>query len=249
MPDERSQRLETRHRGYETATKSYTDRRYGHPAMQAYRDLRTERIRMELEHLKTDGGRPKLLDVGCGTGVLLGQLSELGDSLDLVGVDFSERMLSEGRETLAERNPPVQLVRGNAFELPFSDDTFDVVVNTRFIHQYPNDLKRQLLSEIRRVLRTGGIGIVEFYSYWPWLMRYAMCLRTSFREHMIHATSHAQAAELIGSRFRLVPLNVPGSTRLASMIGLSGLRAVRGTLASCHMTFAFDQYLAVFRKP
>ena len=69
----------------------------------------------------------KALDVCCGTADWTIALSKaVGDSGQVTGLDFSENMLEVGKEKTASLNN-VELVHGDAMNLPFEDNTFDYV--------------------------------------------------------------------------------------------------------------------------
>jgi len=90
--------------------------------------------------------RPRILDVGCGTGANLLMLSKFGDA---EGVDLSEDALAFCRERGLEN---VKL--GAAEKLPYDDGTFDLVTALDVVEHLDDDLGG--LSEMRRVLRPGG---------------------------------------------------------------------------------------------
>ena len=90
--------------------------------------------------------RPRILDVGCGTGANLLMLSEYGDA---EGVDISEDALAFCRERGLEK---VRL--GAAEKLPYADGTFDLVTALDVVEHMDDDLAG--LREMRRVLRPGG---------------------------------------------------------------------------------------------
>lgn len=90
--------------------------------------------------------RPRILDVGCGTGANLIMLSNYGDA---EGVDVSEDALAFCRERGLEK---VRLGAGE--ELPYDDGTFDLVTALDVVEHMDDDLAG--LSEMRRVLRPGG---------------------------------------------------------------------------------------------
>ena len=90
--------------------------------------------------------RPRILDVGCGTGANLLMLSQFGDA---EGVDVSEDALAFCRERgLAN----VKLGAGEA--LPYDDATFDLVTALDVVEHMDDDLAG--LREMQRVLRPGG---------------------------------------------------------------------------------------------
>ena len=72
------------------------------------------------------GGRA--LDVGCGTGTLAARLAAEG--YEVTGIDPSEGML----DVLRERTPEVEAVQGSGTDLPFADDSFDVVMSVAVMH-------------------------------------------------------------------------------------------------------------------
>ena len=90
--------------------------------------------------------RPRILDVGCGTGANLLMLSQFGDA---EGVDLSEDALAFCRERGLEK---VKL--GAAEKLPYDDDTFDLVTALDVVEHLDDDLAG--LREMQRVLRPGG---------------------------------------------------------------------------------------------
>jgi len=90
--------------------------------------------------------RPKILDVGCGTGANLLMLSKYGDA---EGVDISEDALAFCRERGLDK---VKLGAGE--ELPYDNGTFDLVTAFDVVEHMDDDLAG--LKEMRRVLRPGG---------------------------------------------------------------------------------------------
>ena len=96
----------------------------------------------------------RVLDACCGTGDLA--LAALARGADVVGLDFSERMLDRARAKSRE----VEWTCGDMLALPFGDETFDAVT-VGFGVRNVDDLEAGL-RELRRVLRPGGrIGILE----------------------------------------------------------------------------------------
>jgi len=109
------------------------------------------------------GSKPgmRILDVGVGTGKGALTLAEGGASV--VGLDFTTEMLqiAKRKATDAEREN-VKFTRGNAAHLPFESGTFDVVVSLNFLHLFvPVDRERVFTKEMHRVLRPGGVLVIE----------------------------------------------------------------------------------------
>jgi ubiquinone/menaquinone biosynthesis C-methylase UbiE len=112
----------------------------------------------------------QVLDVGCGTGTLaLDVARRVGTAGRVVGIDPSPEQIVRARAKAARRygahalNTPAAFQVGVIEQLPFPDQTFDVVLSTLMMHHLPAPLKRQGLAEIVRVLKPGGrLVIADF---------------------------------------------------------------------------------------
>lgn len=103
-----------------------------------------------LEGIDLKGKR--VLDVGCGTGIVSNQIIERGAS-SLVSGDQSEFMLNQWKKK-AVGNKKVEFHLLDAENLPFPDSEFDVAVSSMVMGMIPNQLR--CLSEMKRVLKPGG---------------------------------------------------------------------------------------------
>jgi len=98
-----------------------------------------------------------VLDVGCGTGTLaLVAKERVGAAGRVSGIDPSAQLLTRARRKAARRGLEINFQLGEIEQLPFPDQSFDVVLSTLMMHHLPDDLKRQGLAEIARVLKPGG---------------------------------------------------------------------------------------------
>lgn len=91
-----------------------------------------------------------VLDVGCGAGFLSNTLGEKG--FKVTGIDLSEESLKIARAH--DKTGDVHYLSANAYELPFANDTFDVVTAMDFLEHV--ERPDRVISEISRVLKTGG---------------------------------------------------------------------------------------------
>ena len=99
-----------------------------------------------------------ILDVGTGTGDFLPLLTQAAPGGRAVGVDLTFEMMAAGGAKLAEADGRAAFVQGDALRLPFSDNTFDGLVNG-FLLRNVADL-RQTLAEMRRVVKPGARVVI-----------------------------------------------------------------------------------------
>ena len=98
-----------------------------------------------------------VLEVAMGTGVQLARLARANRGGRTVGVENSAGMLAKTRRTLQRSGlTGVEVVEGSALELPFADESFDLVVNSYMLDLLPREAIPRALAEFRRVLRPGG---------------------------------------------------------------------------------------------
>jgi SAM-dependent methyltransferase len=106
---------------------------------------------------KYSNQQARILDYGCGYGRTLADLSQAGFT-NLVGVDFSERMLARARAEVSG----AELIRNDGHGLPFKNDCFDVVLLFAVLTCIPDDNEQQsLVAEAERVLRPGGLSYLS----------------------------------------------------------------------------------------
>jgi ubiquinone/menaquinone biosynthesis C-methylase UbiE len=105
------------------------------------------------------------LEVGCGTGYWLRQMSEeLG--VRAVGIDISENMLSAAKQAGSSL-----LAAAEASELPFADEIFDVVASPFNALDHTQNYSRAF-AEIRRVLKVGGVALLMLDNRQRFISRY-----------------------------------------------------------------------------
>ncbi len=114
----------------------------------------------ELVRESGGAGQVKLLDVGCGTGRTLHQLAIAHPTMRLHGCDMSPAYIKLARKRL-EDVQEVTLAVENDESLPWAEETFDVVTSTYMFHELPRNARRNVVREMFRVLRPGGLVVIE----------------------------------------------------------------------------------------
>jgi ubiquinone/menaquinone biosynthesis C-methylase UbiE len=101
----------------------------------------------------------KVLEVGCGTGTNLTLYHRAGCSV--YGIDLSPSMLEVARTKLGEG---ADLQLGNASNMPYQDDFFDLVIAMFTLHEMPREIRRPVMREMIRVTKQEGrILIIDFH--------------------------------------------------------------------------------------
>jgi ubiquinone/menaquinone biosynthesis C-methylase UbiE len=97
-----------------------------------------------------------VLDVGCAKGFMLHDFKELMPDITIAGIDVSEYAINTAMESV---KPFLQV--GNAKDLPFEDDSFDLVISINTVHNLPLEECKQSLREIQRVARKDAFIVVD----------------------------------------------------------------------------------------
>lgn len=152
---------------YSEEASGYESTRYGSPYGRLFRLLQ----RRALKDALAGAEEPKqILDVATGTGQMLPVFRDTGAMV--VASDLTAAMLAEARRH-GTSDDGVAYCVGNAFSLPYADGQFDIVASSRFLHLFDLASQQLLLKEMARVMKPGGLLIVDFYSVhgrrWLWL--------------------------------------------------------------------------------
>jgi demethylmenaquinone methyltransferase/2-methoxy-6-polyprenyl-1,4-benzoquinol methylase len=177
----------------------------------------------------------RVLDVACGTGDLSLALSEAGRA-EVVGVDFCRPMLEIAARKGPEGARPIPYVEGDALQLPFADETFDVATIAFGLRNLSS--VEEGLRELRRILKPGGrVAILEFSE--PVLPGFRQLFRFYFTRVLPRI-----GGIVSGSRgaYEYLPRSVsafPNQRRLAGMLKSAGFEEVEyrnltGGVAALH---------------
>ncbi len=125
----------------------------------------------------------RLVDVGCGTGLLLEGLASTRPEAELLGIDLVPAMLAVARRRIGDA---AWLVRADAAMLPLPGASVDVLTSVSMLHCLPD--AEQAVAGFRRVLRPGGRLVVI-----DWC---ADALRTRLLRRLLPLAGHAPVRPL-----------------------------------------------------
>jgi tRNA (cmo5U34)-methyltransferase len=117
----------------------------------------------------TVGDRPRVLDLGAGTGLLSARLLERLPRAELTLMDRSESMLAQARSRFGAGQRVTVVVRDLVDPLP--PGRYDAIVSGLAIHHLPHEEKQRLFARIRRQLGPGGVfvHVEQLLAARPWL--------------------------------------------------------------------------------
>jgi len=129
-----------------------------------YYDLNTRVItylRNKLYRVSGAGPADKILDVATGTGAVALTFAKNGHRL-VTGIDLSADMLKIAKSKNGKF--PVAFIQGDAAELPFEKETFDIAVVSFALHDMPFEIRVQALKEINRVMKRKATLVIMDYA-------------------------------------------------------------------------------------
>lgn len=118
-------------------------------------DDEPDRYPLQLYHFlaqQMDVGGKKMLEVGSGRGGGASYIARYLKPSEIVGMDIADQAVAFANKR--HNSPNLRYVAGNAEDLPFEGEQFDVVMNVESSHAYGSVGK--FFSEVKRVLRPGG---------------------------------------------------------------------------------------------
>lgn len=140
-----------------THDRVFSDQEYAEEYARKHQKM-TERFGQEYaEKLSArgfQGGR--IIDVGCGSGATNILLAEKFIDSEIVGIDLSDPLLQLANQNAHEANlgERVRFEKADVQQIPYEDNSFDVVLNLNMVHLVENPV--QMLNEIERILAPDG---------------------------------------------------------------------------------------------
>lgn len=109
---------------------------------------------IEIDAVKEFGRDKKILEIGCGTGIILNQTTKFAK--EAWGIDLSPEMVE------VTKSKGLNAKVSSATKLPFKDNSFDVVYSFKVLAHIPDIQK--VINEIVRITKPDGMILLEFYN-------------------------------------------------------------------------------------
>ncbi|MEO6968472.1 MAG: class I SAM-dependent methyltransferase [Rhodanobacteraceae bacterium] len=234
---------------YTREAASYEAKRYGSRYGRLFRALHREAVARGLSLSQ----RPEhILDVASGTGQMLPVFAASGAMV--VAGDLTPAMLKEARNACVTLER-IDYCVADATQLPYAANGFDVVASSRFLHLFEPSMQQLLLQEMTRVVKPGGVLIVDFYSadarrVFSWPIRLYRALLRKRPENDYRVGMNEARAMIESTGMRLVHVEGIGNFSLVPLLWMpsSWLMRIAKWLGR-NFVHLSEQFLMVARKP
>ena len=181
---------------YSDMNKEITNKKFWEKVARLYtpiQERKNERLYLELCNIisKSLDKNMRVLELACGTGQLSFPLCK--NVASWTATDFSEKMIEEAKTRAS--NFPVTFTVQDATNLPYEDGSFDTVIIANALHIMPNPDKA--LTEIRRVLKTGGLLIAPTFVYDAKINKVRISLMEMIGFHTFHKWKSDEYVEFV----------------------------------------------------
>ncbi len=121
----------------------------------------------------------KIIEVGCETGVtsLL-----LNDTFKKTFLDLNPIAISLAEKAAKNLNKKGQFVVADMFQMPFPEESFDIVFNAGVLEHFNFNDRKKALKEYQRILKQGGIMIIAFPNHYCTPYRFSYLVRILFKK-------------------------------------------------------------------
>jgi ubiquinone/menaquinone biosynthesis C-methylase UbiE len=131
------------------------ERKYGYGGYTYDKKYWASTVKNFIEHYKLNSNS-SILDIGCAKGFMLKDFKDLLPDSKIMGIDISEYALKN-----AHLNVKNNLIQGDAVNLPFLDNAFDLVISINTIHNLDKKDCVKALREIQRISKKNSFVMVD----------------------------------------------------------------------------------------
>lgn len=105
-------------------------------------------------------GNERIVDIGCGTGVLMHEAGKRSAELEIVGIDPDPEMLKMAARKVSQLKNKIDLIRGFSTRIALPDQSVDACFSTLTFHHLSRVQKQKTAAEAYRILKDGGRLVV-----------------------------------------------------------------------------------------
>ena len=105
--------------------------------------------------------RCRVLDLGCGTGLELGEYFLLNPTARITGIDLSEGMLAKLKRKFPYKD--ITLIHGSYFDVPLGEKIYDAAVSVESLHHFTKEEKVALYSKLHTALKDNVYFVLTDY--------------------------------------------------------------------------------------
>ena len=158
--------------------------------------------------LQGESWQGPVLEVACGTGHTTALLDEMG--LNFYACDLTFAMMQQAQQRVGGKG---RFAEADALSLPYRDNTFEMVISTRFLHLFPLEKQLKVLQELTRVLKPAGTLVVDFDNFTSrWLLAIPYLIYNLLRYRRISSYSNYN--------------RIPQVEKIFAALGCSHIRSV-----------------------
>lgn len=140
----------------------------------------------------------KVLSIGCGSALHEAQLANLNPETEIIGLDISKDMLSQ----VPKLPNNVDLILGNAENLCFKDDSFDLIYFLTSL-EFTNDVEKTLL-ETKRILKPNGRAIFMVANINSWYVQKELREVNSYIKRKIKDMEEENLKKIISKHLKII---------------------------------------------
>ena len=162
------------------------ERKHGYGGFNYDPKFWTETVRIFIEEYELTSSS-SVLDVGCGKGFMLVDLVKALPGISIVGIDISDYAIKNSHELVSK-----DLRVANCSDLPFDDNSFDLVISINTIHNLDKKGVIKSVQEIERVKKKNSYVVVDGWDSWQekrdlksWVLTAQTVLKTKRWEQLL----------------------------------------------------------------
>ena len=242
MPDLHSDKIEIQHQWDRDPCAAESVRNVPRGTLEYYRAIRNHRYEVYAPWMRqamafSEWRGKRTLEIGVGLGSDHYMLAKGGNRM--TALDLSREHLKLTKQHLGLEGLETDTVYGDAEDMPFEDDSFDLVYSFGVLHHTPDTEKA--FREVERVLRPGGVALIGVYHKYSWFFIVHTLLVNGLVRRRLFRKGYRQLLSDIEYRSQ------PGTaTPVVKVFGRMQLRKYFRRYSKCRVTAHHVEFAHIF---